>query len=100
MSVEAELGSLDGKTKDYEYYLQNKKIYSNRYSTDSYGDYFAVNALKSGVGILNYPEFENTKATLEEFIRENSYMFNDITGRSEKQKEKEKKKPKSANTTD
>lgn len=100
LSVEAELGSLDGKTKDYEYYLQNKKIYSNRYSTDAYGDYFAVNALKSGVGILNYPEFENTKATLEEFMKENSYMFNDITGRSEKQKEKEKKKPKGANAAD
>ena len=55
-----------------------KKIYSKRFSTDCFSEYFNEKALKSAVGINDIPEFASEKASFEEMLQENSYFFNDL----------------------
>ena len=43
-------------TKETNYYLSTKKIYSNRFSTDAYGDIFAKDLKCVGLGLDDIPE--------------------------------------------
>ena len=54
----------------------NKKIYSKRFSTDCFSDYFNDLAKKAKVGLMDYLEYENTKATVDELKLQNSYFIN------------------------
>ncbi len=56
----------------------HKKIYSKRFSTDCYSDFFMEKALRSEVGLNDLVEFKSEKATLEELIQENAYFMKDI----------------------
>ena len=56
----------------------NKKIYSKRFSTDCYSDFFMEKALRSEVGLNDLAEFKSEKATLEELIQENACFMKDI----------------------
>ena len=76
MSVES--GKQDGKAKEGKYYLMFKKIYSKRFSTDCFSDFFVQKALRSEIGIDDLEEFENIKATFEEMQIEHSYFFADL----------------------
>ena len=78
LTVEVENGTMDGETSQHKYYLMNKKIYSKRFSTDCYSDFFMEKALRSEVGLNDLPEFKSEKATLEELIQENAYFMKDI----------------------
>ena len=57
-----------------------KKIYSKRFSTDCFSDFFEKKALCSKIGIDDLEEFADTKASFEEMLKENSYFFNDLIG--------------------
>ncbi len=74
-----ELGTQDEKAKESKYYLMSKKIYSKRFSTDCFSDYFNEKSLRSPIGLDDLEEFKNVKATFEEMQLENSYFFNDLT---------------------
>ncbi len=76
--VQVESGTMDGELSEYKYYLMNKKIYSRRFSTDCYSDFFMEKALRSDVGINDLIEFKSEKATLEELMQENAYFMKDI----------------------
>lgn len=78
LGIEKERGTLDGKIDRKKYYLMNGKIYADRFSTDCFSDYFNDMALKSGTGIIHYPEYAGTKATVEELKRQNSYFINSL----------------------
>lgn len=78
LGIEKERGTLEGKIDRKKYYLMNGKIYADRFSTDCFSDYFNDMALKSGTGIINYPEYAGTKATVEELKRQNSYFMNSL----------------------
>ncbi len=78
LNVLVENGTQDGVTKSSNYYLMVKKIFSRRFSTDAYSDYFTQKALNSFVGIYDLSEFNTEKATLGELLSENSYFFNDL----------------------
>ena len=54
----------------------NKKIYSRRFSTDCFSDYFNELARKTGVGLEDYLEYETEKATVDELKMQNSYFIN------------------------
>ncbi len=56
----------------------NKKIYGDRFSTDCYSDFFHERALRSDVGINDLPEYEKTRASLDELKQQNSYFVNDL----------------------
>lgn len=72
-------GKLDGQklTKD-GYFLLYKKALSNRYSTDCYKEFFRQLSRLKHIGIVDYLEFESTKATPDELRLMNSYFIGDM----------------------
>lgn len=61
LSVQVESGTQDGTIQDGKYYLMSKKIYSKRFSTDCFSDFFTVKALRSPVGINDLNEYATEK---------------------------------------
>lgn len=90
-TVDVESGTLDGKTEANKYYLMSKKIYSKRFSTDCFSDFFTVKALRSPVGINDLNEYATEKATFGELAEQNSYFVNDLLNglKNDENKEKE-----------
>ena len=76
--IEKERGTLDGKRAKKKYFLMNKKIYSRRFSTDCFSDYFNELAKKSKVGLMDYVEYMTEKASVEELKKQNSYFINSL----------------------
>lgn len=66
-------------TKENRYFVSTKKIYSNRFSTDAYGDIFANGLRQCSVGLNDIPEYKTSKASEEELKSQNSYFINEIT---------------------
>ena len=79
LTVQVESGTQDGELSAHKYYLANKKIYSKRFSTDCYSDFFAVKALRSLKGIDDLSEYATEKASVGELNRQNSYFVRDLT---------------------
>ena len=74
--IEKERGTMDGKVEKKRYYLMNKKVYSSRFSTDCFSDYFNEMAKKTRVGLNDYIAYASEKATVEELKLQNSYFIN------------------------
>ena len=83
-NIEKERGSMDGKTEKKKYYLMNKKIYSQRFSTDCFSDYFNELAKGTHIGINDYTEYATEKASVQELKRQNSYFINSLYTSNEK----------------
>lgn len=83
LKIEKERGTMDGKTVPKRYYLVNRKIYSNRFTTDCFADFFQDMARKSNVGLMDYIEYATEKASVEELKMQNSYFINGLYGRNE-----------------
>ena len=75
-NIEKERGTMDGKTEKKKYYLMNKKIYSQRFSTDCFSDYFNDIAKNTKIGLNDYMEYQTEKATVTELKMQNSYFIN------------------------
>lgn len=75
LSIEKERGTMDGKTEKKKYFLMNKKIYSERFCTDCFSDYFNDMARKTKVGLNDYKEYATTKASIKELKAQNSYFI-------------------------
>jgi hypothetical protein len=67
---------MDGKIEKRKYYILNRKIYSSRFSTDCFSDYFNEKAKGTHIGLSDYPEYMTEKATVEELRLQNSYFIN------------------------
>lgn len=80
LRVQVESGTQDGQISENKYYLANKKIYSKRFSTDCFSDFFTEKALRSPVGIDDLREYATEKATFGELQEQNSYFINDLLG--------------------
>lgn len=78
LKIEKERGTMDGKVEKKRYYLMNLKIYSKRFSTDCFSDYFNDTARKSKVGLKDYVEYVTEKATVDELKMQNSYFINGL----------------------
>ena len=78
LTVAKQAGTMDGKIKRKKYYLCNRKIYSKRFSTDCFSDYFNEQAKKSNVGLNDYEEYAAEKATVAELKAQNSYFINSL----------------------
>ena len=78
LRVQVESGTQDGQLDENTYYLANKKIYSKRFSTDCFSDFFTQKALRSPVGIDDLAEYATEKATYRELGAQNSYFINDL----------------------
>ncbi len=78
LKVQVESGTQDGERSENKYFVMHKKIYSKRFSTDCFADFFAKKALRSPTGINDLPEYKSEKATFEELKMQNSYFVNDL----------------------
>lgn len=78
LTGDVERGTQDGTVQTFKYYIQYKKVFSKRYSTDCFADYFAVRSLRSAVGFNDMPEYATEKASFEELRKQNSYFVNDL----------------------
>ena len=67
---------MDGTPERKKYYVLNKKIYSRRFTTDCFSDYFNELARKSNIGLNDYMEYETERASVEELKMQNSYFIN------------------------
>ena len=83
-NIEKERGTMDGKTEKKKYYLMNKKIYSQRFSTDCFSDYFNDIAKNTKIGLNDYMEYQTEKASVQELKRQNSYFINSLYTSNEK----------------
>lgn len=83
LKIEKERGTMDGKTVPKRYYLVNRKIYSNRFTTDCFAEYFQDMAKKTNVGLMDYIEYATEKASVEELKMQNSYFINGLYRKSE-----------------
>lgn len=86
LRVQVESGTQDGELDENTYYLASKKIYSKRFSTDCFSDFFTQKALRSPVGLDDLPEYRTEKATFDEMDRQHSYFFNDLRGKQDEQR--------------
>lgn len=66
-----------------QYYLVISKIYSHRFSTDAYADFFEVRGLDSNFGLNDIQTFGSVRASLDELKLENSYFINSLINRSD-----------------
>ena len=78
VSVKMQNGSLEGESKERKYYIMPKKIYSKRFSTDAYADFFYEKAIRSEVGIEDLEEYESERATLSELEAQHSYFIGNL----------------------
>lgn len=76
--IALESGVQDGKMAMKKYYLATKKIYSKRFSTDCFSEFFTEKTLKSWLGLDDLAEFKTEKASFDEMLQENSYFFEDL----------------------
>ena len=74
--ISKEKGTMDGEAEKKKYYVINKKIYSRRFTTDCFSDYFNELARKSNIGLNDYLEYETERASVEELKMQNSYFIN------------------------
>ena len=81
LRVQVESGTQDGELDEGRYYLASKKIYSMRFSTDCFSDFFEKKALRSAYGIDDLREYATEKATLDELKAQHSYFITDIASR-------------------
>ena len=72
-----ESGTLEDKeVKKHDYYILDKKIYSDRYATDCFKDGFAQKALSSGISLYTIDTYQTECAMLEELKKQRSYFAN------------------------
>ena len=66
------------KIEKKKYFLMNKKIYSQRFSTDCFSDYFNDLGKKTSIGLDDYYEYQTERATIDELKLQNSYFINSL----------------------
>ncbi|MBQ7292911.1 MAG: hypothetical protein IJW79_04140 [Clostridia bacterium] len=75
---EVEPGTQDSEPVTYTIHLSSKKVYSRRFSTDCYVLFFEDLMRLSFVGLNDYPEYGDVKATAEEFHQQHSFFVTDM----------------------
>lgn len=83
--IESEKGTLDNQFEQSEYYIMHRKIYSKRFATDCFSDFFVHKSLESYLGINDIEEYQKEKATLEELSTQNSYFINELLEYTQKE---------------
>lgn len=71
-------GADDKKSENKKYYLSTKKIYSVRYATDCFSEYFAKQLLKSVISINTMSEYKSINSAFEDFKKQYSHFITDL----------------------
>ena len=80
LKLKVESGRMDGESVERKYFLQAKKIYSKRYSTDCLSGIFERYAKENTIGINDLPEYAGIMATQEELLLQNSFFQVEVQG--------------------
>lgn len=80
VKLKVESGRMDGEAKDKVYYLQSKKIYSNRYATDCLASIFETYAERNTIGINDLPEYVGDLASDDEALMQHSFFQIEVRG--------------------
>ena len=80
LALAKQRGTLDGKAKKKKYFLCNQKIYTRRFTTDCFSDYFNDLAIKAKIGINDYEEYAGEKASVNELKKQHSYFIGGLYG--------------------
>lgn len=72
-------GDLEGEGKLTIYNISPKKTYSGRFATDSHADIFNRMALRSGIGLMDFIEYQDVRQTEDEMKLQNSYFYLDMS---------------------
>lgn len=89
LRVQVESGTQDGQIEEKKYYLMSKKIYSKRFSTDCFSEFFNKKSLQSNLGIEDLKEYGTEKATFVELKEQNSYFINDLINKERNMTDKD-----------
>ena len=65
--------------REQKYYLSTKKIYSDRYATDCYKDFFDTQFEASNIGFIDLRSYASYIASMEELNMQHSYFINDLS---------------------
>ena len=82
MKLLVEEGTQDGEFEKKKYYLINRKIYTDRFSTDSYSEFFNDKQRHVHSGLNDIPTYLDVKASVDELKEQNSYFITDLYGRT------------------
>lgn len=72
-------GDLEGEGKLTIYNVSRKKTYSGRFATDSHADIFNRMAFRSGIGLMDFIEYQDVRQTEDEMKLQNSYFYLDMS---------------------
>lgn len=72
LTINQQSGKMDGKIIEKYYYLSRKKIYSDTFATDCYGEYLVDDTSKRGIDSLPY--YVDVKASKEELDMQESHL--------------------------
>lgn len=78
LNLDKERGTQDAAPEACKYYLSSKKIYSKRFATDAFNDYYKTKTLRSVVGLADLEEYETDRASMDELSSQNSYFINEL----------------------
>lgn len=74
IKLKVESGRMDGESVERKYFMQSKKIYAKRYSTDCLSGIFERYAKENTIGINDLPEYAGIMATQDELLLQNSFF--------------------------
>lgn len=86
VKLKIESGRMDGESIEKKYFLQSKKIYSRRYSTDCLSGVFEQYAEKNTIGVDDLPEYASVMAKEYELLKQNSFFQIEVRSYNEKEK--------------
>ncbi|MBQ3219155.1 MAG: hypothetical protein IJB32_01005, partial [Clostridia bacterium] len=86
VKLKIESGRMDGASIEKKYFLQAKKIYSKRYSTDCLSGVFEQYAEKNTIGVDDLPEYASVMAREFELLKQNSFFQNEVRSYNKKEK--------------
>lgn len=78
VKLSVESGRMDGERKECKYFLQSKKIYAKRYSTDCLSGIFDIYAENNTIGINDLAEYTTERGTDEENLKQNSHFQKEV----------------------
>ena len=78
LKLQTQAGTLDKQIKENKYYLKHNKIFNDRFWTDCFSAGFADMARSSPIGLKDYPQYQDTRATASELEEQHSYFIESL----------------------
>ena len=77
VTLEVEVGKIDGRFKKHKYYRQFDKVYKERFVSDASGGVFDKRGEMSEIGLMDLPCYSGKRATAEELDQAHLHFWNE-----------------------